>query len=334
MSSCDSFHSIQEAIVRGGRILIVSHERPDGDAVSSLNGLCRLLRENGMEADAMMPDALPDFYVPFLYHLLGSIPTVNEINERYSLVINVDASTTKRVALGGGNWSELTVATVTLDHHPDDERFALYNYVDAKACSTAQVVYELAQFANWTISKETATTLLLGILTDSGCFRFDNTSPAALRAAAALLESGADHHKIIECVYLSKPLNSAVYEAQMLCHFMRTALDGQLAWFYLDPNLMKQYGIDLKNTEQLVDILRSIQGVQVAALIKYPTQPGTYKISLRSKNPAISVGRIARALEGGGHEMAAGGTIHADSVEQAELILVQYVEKEFHETQS
>ena len=94
------------------------------------------------------------------------------------------------------------------------------------------------------------------------------------------------------------------------------------------PELLKKYAVDIRNTETLIENIRGIAGVQVAALIKPTGNPGIFKISLRSKNPDISVGRIARRLNGGGHEMAAGGTIFAGSADEAEQILLKHVEME------
>ena len=323
----------------GGKpFLLVTHERPDGDAVGSLSALWILLNGNGYRADALFPEEAPDFYRSFLCPVLKEPLSAEEINERYSLLINADASTVARLGLGGVDFTDLKLPLLTLDHHPDNGRFAQVNHVDPSACSTAEVVYFLARAADWRISPAAATALLLGITTDSGCFRFDNTTAESMRAAASLLDLGADHHAIIEKVYLSKPVNMAVFEAEMLSRHLRSALDGKLVWLLLDPALMKRYSIDMRNTEQLIELLRGMEGVEVAALLKpcggKDGKMEMYKISLRSKNPEISVGRIARRLGGGGHEMAAGCSISAENAEEAESILIQNVEMEFQETQS
>lgn len=319
---------------KNGSILVVTHERPDGDAIGALSAMCTMLRENGYSADALFPEEAPGFYASFLCPVIDTPLTAGEINKKYVLLINVDASTVKRLGLGGVNFPDITIPSITLDHHPDNECFATVNYIDPDAVAASQIVYEFAKYMDWKISKEAATMMLLGVMTDSGSFRFDNTTPEALRAAAGLIEAGADHHRIIEHVYLSKPMNMALFEAEMLCTRMKKAFDGKFVWFYLDPELMERYYIDIRNTEQLIEILRSIQGVEVAALIKPTEQNDAYKISLRSKNPDISVGKIARRLNGGGHEMAAGGTIFAATLEKAESILIQNVELELNETQS
>ena len=175
---------------------------------------------------------------------------------------------------------------------------------------------------------------MLGIVTDSGCFRFSNTTPRCLRIAAELLENGANHSRIIDRAYLSKPFPMALFEAELFRTGLRTALDGSFAWFTITTEILEKYSIDIRNTEQLVENIRGIDGVTVAALLKSTKSPGIYKISLRSKDPRVSVGKVARRLNGGGHEMAAGGTIFAKSLEDAENILLKHVEQEMkNETQ-
>ena len=311
---------------RDGRILVVTHERPDGDAVGSAAGLRLLLQENGCTADVLFPDDLPDAYRGFVPEdMLTSVADFSG----YALVLSVDASTPKRTGLGAGIMPDrITGPFAALDHHPDHIEFAQVTYLDPAACSAAEIVFRLAQTADWNISPAAATCLLLGVVTDTGGFRFDNTSPRALQAAAELMSAGADHHRVMDRAYFSKPFNMAQFEAELFCRGLRTALEGRFAWFLLTKDLMDKYNINIRNTENLIENIRGIDGVVVAALVKPCAAPGMFKISLRSKDPAISVGNVARRLNGGGHEMAAGGTICAKTAEQAEEILLKHVAME------
>ncbi len=308
-------------------ILIVTHERPDGDAIGSASGLWTLLTENGFPATILLPDDAPDAYKMFLP--ADAVLTAEKDFNRFALAVSVDSSTPQRTGLGKGkNTAMITIPFAALDHHPDHVEFAQCTYVDPAACSASEIIYELALAADWKISPAAATRLLLGVVTDTGGFRFDNTTPRAHRAAAALMEHGADQHLVMERAYFSKPFNMAQFEAELFCNWLRTALDGKFAWFMITPELLKKYNIDIRNTENLIEMIRSIEGVTVAALIKPCSMPGFFKVSLRSKDPAVSVGRIARLLNGGGHEMAAGGTLTAQTPEEAEEILLKHVEKE------
>ncbi|MGN0870534.1 MAG: bifunctional oligoribonuclease/PAP phosphatase NrnA [Victivallales bacterium] len=311
-----------------GRILLMTHERPDGDAVGSLCGMYFILRENGFFVDALIPESVPDMYQDFVPSgLITSITTLGV--ECYSLLIALDASTRMRVSASCIKEDGITIPCLNIDHHPDNERYGDASYVVPTACSTAEIVLSIAKAANLMISPVSATLLMLGIITDSGCFRFDNTTPEALRAAARLLELGADRRHIIRNCFLSKPENMARFEADLLCNHMKKEFGGKFAWFYLEPDLLKKYEVDLRNTEQVIESLRAIDGVVVAAVIRKEKEG--FKVSLRSKAKQISVGKIARRLNGGGHEMAAGCSISVPTIEEAEKILANNVEMELNE---
>ena len=307
--------------VGSGPILIATHERPDGDAIASLGAAVSILRENGFQATAILPDPAPDGYAEFLPENV----VVSAEGMEASLFIAVDCSTRKRVAAGGypiGNCGEI----LNIDHHPDNEQFGTLPILNSAACSASQIVYTLFRDNGFHISPENATRLLLGVITDSGCFRFDNTSADALRTAAELMELGADYHRIILATYCSKPENMVRLEAELVTHHLKTAFGGRFAWMVLDRELLERFGVEIRNTETLIEIPRNIAGVEFAATLR--PENGGFKLSLRSKNPPYSAGRIARALNGGGHEMAAGGFIPVSSVEEAEAILVKHVETE------
>ena len=311
-----------------GRILLMTHERPDGDAIGSLCGMYFILRENGYFVDALIPEAVPDMYQDFVPSgLITSITTLGV--ECYSHLITLDASTRMRVSAPCIRQEGIPIPCLNIDHHPDNERYGEACYIVPTASSTAEIVLAIAREANLMISPVSATLLLLGITTDSGCFRFDNTTPEALRAAARLLELGADRAHIIRNCFLSKPENMARFEADLLCNHLKKAFGGQFAWFYLDPALLEKYGVDLRNTEQLIEALRAIDGVVIAAVIRKEKE--NFKVSLRSKSKRISVGRIARRLNGGGHEMAAGCQIDVPTIAEAEEILANNVENELNE---
>ena len=245
----------------------------------------------------------------------------------------MDCSTRARVAAADYP-IEQCPTVINIDHHPDNERFGTLVQLNPAAAAAAEELYTLFRDAGFRISAENATRLLLGIITDSGCFRFDNTSADTLRTAAELMELGADHHRIIVSVFSSRPENLVRLEAELGSKHLKTAFGGKFAWMYLDPEVLKQFGVDIRNTESLIELPRNIAGVELAATLR-PEKDG-FKLSLRAKNAPYSAGRIARRLNGGGHEMAAGGFIPADNLRTAEQILLQQVEMELneHEKQS
>lgn len=320
-----------------GKFLIVTHERPDGDAVGSASALLLLLRENGFSADLFLPDEIPDSLREFLPGNAvpaGPLPDTKAVEDAYAMVLSVDASTSKRLGFGTVTADTLSLPFAALDHHPDHIDFAPMVYVDSSASSAAEIVYQLACAAQWRISPEAATCLLLGIASDTGCFRFDNTTPRTFQTASALLELGASHHRVVDRLYFSRPFNMASFEAELFTSCLKTAFNGHFAWFLIPDMLLKKYRVNLRNTENLIENLRSIDGVKVAALIKPGGSPGIFKISLRSKVPSVSVGKIARSLNGGGHELAAGCTIFTTDAATAENILLKHVAMELKESDS
>jgi phosphoesterase RecJ-like protein len=305
-----------------GLILIAAHCRPDGDAVSSAVSTAGILQDAGYHALALLPDPVPDSCLAFLP---GDLVVTGREGLKPSLFIAVDCSNRERIAADG---FEPDCPMINIDHHPDNSITADLSLVRPECCAAAEVLYHLFTDCGFRISPENATRLLLGILTDSGCFRFDNTTPSALDAAAALLRLGADRHKIVLESFQNRDKSLVCLEADLLNNGLRMKFDGRLAWFVLTKELLQKHGVDVRNTETLIDAVRNIRGVEFAALLR--EESGGFKLSLRTKNAPWSAGKVARRLNGGGHEMAAGGFIPANSIEEAEQILAEQIQMELN----
>lgn len=288
--------------------LLVTHERPDGDAVGSTFGLLNFLHENGKRAEAVIPDPLPEKYLPFIGSNYRTNITKFEF-AMYQSCLVLDTPNPMRAAIGGGlKFEQVGIPLILLDHHPDNLRYGMVNVVAPKAAATAELLFMLSKLLpGWKVSPRTATLWLLGIIMDTGAFRFDNTSPQTLRHAAELLERKADHHKIMLEMFFSKPMELQQFESELFSSHLRTDCGGRFAWIYVPEELIRKYHIDMRDTEGLIEILRSLQKTDIVALLQRADDG--YKVSLRSKDPRFSVGQIARQLNGGGHELAAGGKI-------------------------
>ena len=304
-----------------GLILIAAHCRPDGDAVSSVISAAAILRDAGYNALGILPEPVPDSCLPFLPEQM-IVRSSADLSPELFLIL--DCSNPERIAADGFVPS---CPVINIDHHPDNSQKADLSLVRPECCATAEVLYHFFVACGFSISPENATRLLLGIMTDSGCFRFDNTSPEALESAAALIRLGADRHTIVLEAFLNRDANLVRLEADLLNNGLHTAFNGKAAWFVLTKALLARYSVDVRNTENLIDAVRNIRGVEFAALLR--EEPGGYKLSLRSKNAPYSAGRVARRLNGGGHEMAAGGFIPAATAEEAGEILTSQIQLEF-----
>ncbi len=324
-STPDGIADVLKNIRKEERILLVAHERPDGDSIGSLCALYCILNENGYNAEAVFPEEVPDMYKSFLTIPYRKGLTPEEVKE-FSLLVFLDCSNQQRVSIDFLREGELPLPAVNIDHHPDNSSFGNWNYFNSKAAACCEVLFDLAKKAAFTISPQGATYLLLGLITDCGCFRYDNTAPSTLRAAAELVETGADRSLIIQKCYNAKPENLALLEGDLLCNHLKKSAGGSFAYVYLAPALLEKYGVDLRNTEQLIDCIRQLSSVKACAVLR--KERSGFKVSLRSKYPEISVGRIARSLGGGGHEMAAGSSLCIDKEEDAVRLLLDAVNKE------
>ncbi|OGV31721.1 MAG: hypothetical protein A2020_05365 [Lentisphaerae bacterium GWF2_45_14] len=307
--------------------LIVTHANPDGDAIGSSFAMLNFLRENGKEAEALLPEDLPLNYREFVTGDFAASMTKDKINT-FGACLCIDVSTAERIALGAVlSRNDISIPLVNIDHHPDNTLFGDVNLVDSGSAAAAAIVFNTAcAIKDFKISPKTATLMLLGIVMDTGCFRFDNTSPCALRDAASLIELGASYSRIINAMYFTRPLAYLKFGAEAILDYMNTACDGKFAWISIEDQLLEKYSVKLKDIEGIIDSARSIDSAVVAGII-YRKNDG-FKISLRSKNPSVSVGRIARKIKGGGHEMAAGAFIQEKNKKEAERILVELVQEE------
>ncbi|HBC86312.1 MAG TPA: hypothetical protein DCZ94_05085 [Lentisphaeria bacterium] len=306
--------------IRGNdNFLLLTHEKPDGDAIGSIFGLFKILRDNGKKADAFLPEKLPARYASFVPEdvIIGKMPEL----EKYSWIICLDTSTPDRIGVDKDQRAKiLSLQLVNVDHHPDNKLFGKKNFISPESAATAEIIFKaLKDSGSLRISQEAATCLLIGIIMDTGGFRFDNTKALTLKAASELLVAGADYPRVINAMFFSQPLNFVKMEAELVSKHMKTAFSGKYAWAYLSDELLTEHGIEKKDTETLIDLLRQIQGVEIAAVF-YRKDDG-FKISLRSKNKKYPVAKIARTLGGGGHELAAGAFIKAAEISEAEKIL-------------
>ena len=317
-----------ELLRKYNNFLIVTHENPDGDALGSSFALLQYLRGAGKNVELLLPEQVPEKYTNFTPS--GCLNYATGLDwANFDFVIYLDTPIPRRAALSYLNFKNIPLPSLNIDHHPDNQNYARWNLVITEAAAAAEIIFKIFKAdAGGKITEEIASLLMLGIVMDTGCFRFDNTSPEVMRNAAELLELGADYHHIINEMFFSVPLPQLQFQAELVSKHLRKACLGKLAWFYVPPELIDQYEVNMRNTEGLIESLRAIRGTEIVVIMQ-KNEMG-FKISLRSKNPKYSVGSIARKLNGGGHEMAAGGLIKCSSLTEAEKILISHAEGVFN----
>jgi len=317
-----------ELLRKYNNFLIVTHENPDGDALGSSFALLQYLHIAGKNVQLLLPEQVPEKYTNFAP--AGCLTYATGLDwANFDFIIYLDTPMPKRAALSDLNFKNIPLPSLNIDHHPDNISYAKWNVVIPQAAAAAEIMFMIFKAdAGGKITPEIASLLMLGMVMDTGSFRFDNTSPKVMRHAAELLELGADYHHIINEMFFSVPISQLQFQAELVSKHLRKACLGKLAWFYVPPDLVEEYDVNMRNTEGLIESLRAIRGTEIVVIMQKHEMG--YKISMRSKNPKYSVGSIARKLNGGGHEMAAGGLIKTSTLANAEKILITHVEGVFN----
>jgi bifunctional oligoribonuclease and PAP phosphatase NrnA len=300
-------------IRQGNRFLLTSHVNPDGDAVGSELGLARILRLLGKGAVVWNRDETPTVYRPLpgsdRIHV-GAEPAAG-FPERFDAVIVLECPSLDRTGLD----EHLTGAglpLINIDHHLGNQHYGVVNWVDSAAPAVGEMVFRLAQALKVTLEPEVASALYLTLVTDTGGFRYSNATPAAFEAAAALVREGAHPEQVSQWLYESQPLAVVRLMCQMLVT-LELHHEGRVATALLTPDMYERAGASAGDSEGLIDVPRSIAGVDAVALIRQ-REDGSHKVSLRSRGE-VDIEKIARHHGGGGHRNAAGFAMEGDGEE-------------------
>ena len=309
------------------KVLIFTHQRPDGDALGSSFGLKYFLESTGKKAVVFIPGAIPHRHTKLFSGFISAL-TPEELNT-FDTFVSVDCANPAR--LGAPEY--LTIEElrqkryINIDHHKGNSmESGFFNLVSGETASCSELLVKILCAADIKVPEVCATPLLTGMMTDTGCFRFSNTSADTMRNAAILLEQGAELEKIVNAVFFSKPLNQVRFENELMREHLKFAADGKIAYTFIPPELAEKYDFNIKEDEGLIDLLREIDGVIIAMLLY--EGPGGIKISMRSKDSAFPVGPVARFFNGGGHELAAGATFEG-SAGEAEKAVVEKLSQLF-----
>jgi phosphoesterase RecJ-like protein len=265
-------------------------------------GLARILRQIGKGATVWNRDPVPKTYQPLagssLIHV-GAEPPAG-FPEHYSGVILLECPSPGRCGLFDA-FSGLEI--LNIDHHLGNEQYGVVNWVDTTAPAVGEMVFRLAQTLNLDLDEKTANALYLTLVTDTGGFRYSNTTPETFQAAAALMSAGASPVTVSQWLYESQP-ESAIRLLGTVLDSLQMHHDGRVATVWLTQDMVQRCGAQPGDSEGLIDTPRSIAGVEAVALLR-ELDGGGFKVSLRSSG-ITNVEKIARSYGGGGHHNAAG----------------------------
>lgn len=301
----DTCQQICKIIRQEKSFLILTHYRPDGDAVGSQLALTILLKNLGKHVEAWNDDEVPAKF-QFLPNI-GMIQRPPDTPGDFDVVIAIDSSTWQRVGTAGERVGKKK-HFINIDHHVSNEEFAEINWIVPQAPASGQIAYDLIHRGGFKLTKEIATCLFIAISTDTGSFSFGSTTAESLRVAAQLVEAGVDVGEASRHVYESYPY-ARLQLLQMALAELKMAHHNRIAYYWVTNEMYEESGAKREDTEGLIDYARSIDGVVVAVLFEELTDPGKVRISFRSKNAKVDVNSIARHFGGGGHREAAGARI-------------------------
>lgn len=304
--------SIKERLEAAKNILIVSHVRPDGDAIGSLLAFGLALIGSGKHVEMVLSDGVPSSFK----HLPGSNKILRTQKKSADLSIVVDCSDLKRVgkALDGYGAPDIVV-----DHHFTNGAFGTLNLIEAKAPATSSILVEHLPAWGLTITPEVAANLLTGIVTDTLGFRTINTTPQSLHQAADLMELGADLSNLYYHGLVRRTLAAARYWGAGLGKLQYK--DG-IVWTALSLADRDHSGYTGNDDADLINVVSVIDEGLVSIIFVEQTN-GTVKISWRTQNPDLDVSQVAMKFNGGGHKAAAGADIPGSLSEIVSNVLAE-----------
>jgi bifunctional oligoribonuclease and PAP phosphatase NrnA len=303
------------------RFLITTHTSMEGDALGSQLGFYYLVRKMGKQAVMVNDDA-----VPYGYEFLPDLDKIKHFQQspgklRFDCLVLVDCSDLKR---SGGVYTlnSANKPVLNIDHHISNSDFGSVNWVDPKASSASEMIYQLYKKTGVRFDKNSALALYAGILTDTGSFRFSNTSPAVHSAVAELLKQGIDVSGVYNNIYGNIPLSDLKLLMNVL-PTMKTALGGKVAWFEISKEVSKkQKGIFFDLGESLLSFARTLKGLEAVALFRENfNKAGEVRVNFRSQGE-VDVNKIANSFGGGGHKSASGATIRGLSLKDARKVVL------------
>ncbi len=302
------FDQVVEELRRADKLFLTTHENPDGDALGSLLGMHRVLEQLGK--DSVMYMSPGDLPLPHEYRsmdfadLLGAPP--EDIGDR--VVVFLDCGNIDRMPVDFLKREGIHI--LNIDHHHDNTRFGTVNLVAPTASCTAEIVMGIARELGAVITPTIADALYVGLVTDTGRFMYENTTAAAHRMAAELIEAGVEPQRLFRWLFEDLPLRRLELLSRALASVSRYD-GGAITLAVLSRRDFEETGALENDSEGIVDHIRAVEGTTVAELVREllgDERRNQRKVSLRAADGSVDVSRIARALGGGGHRRAAGFT--------------------------
>lgn len=304
-----------EQIKKYENITLTAHVNPDGDSIGSALGLANFLKENLKKDVTVLINSLVASSFNFMPNVDKIVTDVSD-RDKLELLITLDCANKDRLALPQ-SLIDSAEFVINIDHHITNTEFGDLNFVNTKSSSTGEVIYELINTLGYDVSKETATCLYVSISTDTGSFKYTNTTSRTHAIASELLKKNIDLETINIELYQNRSLEKTKLLMEGIDN-LNLLKDNTVGIVAITQETLDKFNAKTQDTEIIVDFIRNIDVVELACVIR-PIDEKSSKVSMRAKKN-IDVSKIALAFGGGGHAKAAGCTIHADVLGAREII--------------
>jgi phosphoesterase RecJ-like protein len=297
------------AVLRGGtRVALSTHMNADGDGCGSEVALALLLGQMGLDAEIVNPTPWPSTFDFLLRDGVAERSAQgSKALKRADVLVVLDISDVKRLGVLADSVRALAAPKLAIDHHvPSDEPPGPVMLADTTACATGELVFDFAQVLGLEITPAVAEALYVALLTDTGSFRFSNTSPRCHAVAGALLAAGANPEEMYRRVYASAPVGRVRLLAEALATLEVDPAHG-LSWISIPAGALERHAVKSDDLDGVVEHARSIAGTRMALFFR-DLGHGKVKVSFRSTGD-VDVNAFARRFGGGGHARASGALV-------------------------
>lgn len=299
------YTELRNRIEEAESIIIFSHVSPDGDTLGSNLAISLMIEQYfNKKTDSVFVGSLPSLYSHLpAFDKFIDVQNIDK-NKKYDLAIAVDVASKDRMVFGTSIFDNAKYK-INIDHHKTNNGYADLNIIDGDAACVGVILYKIFKFWNLNITKDVARCIYTSLLTDTGGFKYENTTPETFILAADLVKLGVSPTFEFRACYETKPQSMVQFQAYIVTNTIFYN-NGKIAFSKITRSDMSKFGATDDYTEGIVEVLRTSKNVEIAAILK-ETKEGYTKISLRSKT--LDLTPIVLDFGGGGHTFAAGCTI-------------------------
>lgn len=308
--------AIAEALEDAKDVLVASHSMADGDSLGSMLAVREALVARGARVWSISNEPVPRLY-QYLndWQAIASSDTMPDIPP---MGVVLDCTGWDRPGEPLTSILKQVPLVINIDHHAGNQYFGHLNYVRPQASSTSELVFNLLEEMKVPITASIALSVYTGVVTDTGCFQYENTSPATHRLAARLIEAGVAIDRVHQLLWQEKPLPSLLVLGKAL-PTLQLAAGGRIAWICVTRDMLLEAGAAQEHCEGMVEYPRSIAGVEVAISFR-ETSSREVRVGFRSKQ-VVDVNLLAAQFGGGGHRRAAGCTFRGGLAEAVDAVV-------------